>query len=273
MYEAELLRAGAGDAGVWQTQLRPVLAVLAVADAGPNTSLPPASRGPITGLPLAGAGPILSLPLTVAASARLGGPRTANRLRDVVVRLSGLIVRSHPGQPDELLRLLHISLAEDYLLRPDSQFGIDPIEAHAALAEATAEYLGEYLSALSVALRDMERNIRQLKPMSPGELSVARNFFEQLIDDLPKVIGTAPKWQALISSLADAGYDLLAAISIYATLVNRYFDDKVQEDRLNRSLSEVRLEFSAILDSSKVVKGKMVDYIEKVQLAIELSSH
>ena len=117
LYEAELLVAGAGDRDRWQSQLRPVLAVLAVA----------------------GAGPVLPLPVAVAASARLGGPRTASRLRDVVARLSGLVVRAQPGQPGEQLGLFHTSLVEDYLLHPETQFPVDPTEAHAALAAAIQE--------------------------------------------------------------------------------------------------------------------------------------
>jgi hypothetical protein len=118
LYEAELLAAGAGDRDRWETRLRPVLAVLAVAGTG---SVP--------------------LPLAVAASARLGGPRTAAALRDVVARLSGLIVRSQPDQPSEQLGLFHLSLAEEYLLRrdPGVQFPVDPIEGHAALAAALRE--------------------------------------------------------------------------------------------------------------------------------------
>ena len=119
LYEAELLAAGAGDRDRWETRLRPVLAVLAVA----------------------GTGSVLPLPLAVAASARLGGPRTPAALRDVVARLSGLIVRSQPGQPSEQLGLFHLSLAEEYLLRrdPDVQFPVDPIDGHAALAAALRE--------------------------------------------------------------------------------------------------------------------------------------
>jgi hypothetical protein len=40
LYEAELLTAGAGNPDRWQTQLRPVLAVLAVVGAGPVLPLP-----------------------------------------------------------------------------------------------------------------------------------------------------------------------------------------------------------------------------------------
>ena len=84
---------------------------------------------------------MLPLPLAVAASARLEGPRTTAALRDVVARLSGLIVRSQPGQPSEQLGLFHLSLAEEYLLRrdPDVQFPVDPIDGHAALAAALRE--------------------------------------------------------------------------------------------------------------------------------------
>jgi hypothetical protein len=119
LYATELLAVGAGDRDRWETQLRPVLAVCATA----------------------GVGPVLPLPLAVAAAARLGGPSTPTRFLDSVVRLSGLIVRAKPGQPGEQLGMFHLSLAEDYLLRPDlaGQFTIDAPEAHRALADALRE--------------------------------------------------------------------------------------------------------------------------------------
>lgn len=117
LYEAELLAAGAGDRHYWQRCLRPVLAVLAVA----------------------GAGPVMPLPLLIAASSRLDGPATVPGVRDVLVRLSGLAVRSRPGTPDEHVGLFHASLTDDYLLHHDTgvQFPIDsPADAHAAIAGA-----------------------------------------------------------------------------------------------------------------------------------------
>jgi hypothetical protein len=180
-----------------------------------------------------------------------------------VVRLSGLIVRSHPGQLDEGLRLLHISLAEDYLLRPESQFQVDPIEARAALAQATAEYLGQNLSVIR---REIRLNVQQ--PMSPKEVSAIRDYLEQVIDILPRAIASpAPKSQALVSSLTDAGYDLLDDLGPYAMLANHFFDDIVQEARGKRTPNEVRLEVEAISGRSKVVTKKILEYIEKVQLA------
>ena len=85
--------------------------------------------------------PVLPLPLAVAAAARLGGPSTPTPFLDSVVRLSGLIVRAKPGQPGEQLGMFHLSLAEDYLCRPDlgGQFSIDAPEAHRALADALRE--------------------------------------------------------------------------------------------------------------------------------------
>ena len=119
LYATELLAAGAGNRDRWETQLRPVLAVCAAA----------------------GVGPVLPSPLAVAAAARLDGPSTPTRFLDSVVRLSGLIVRAKPGQPGEQLGIFHLSLVEDYLLRPDlaGQFTIDAPEAHRALAEALRE--------------------------------------------------------------------------------------------------------------------------------------
>ncbi|MGW2050818.1 tetratricopeptide repeat protein [Streptomyces sp. NPDC001858] len=115
LYDDELLAAGADDPAVWQEGLRPVLGVLAVASAGP----------------------VLPLPLLVAATRHLSGPATTTQVRDALVRLSGLLARTQPGQPTEHVGLFHASLAEDYLLRPsDGQFTIEPAEYHAAIVKA-----------------------------------------------------------------------------------------------------------------------------------------
>ena len=117
LYAESLLRTGAGVSTRWRDEFRPVLGVLAAA----------------------GVGPILPLPLLCAASARLGGPARPFRVRDVLVDLRGLVVRTRPGTDDEHVGLFHQTLA-DYLLDPTSDpFGIDPQEPHRALAEAIAE--------------------------------------------------------------------------------------------------------------------------------------
>ncbi|WP_327097172.1 AAA family ATPase [Nocardia vinacea] len=119
LYEAELLAAGADDPDRWESQLRPVLAVCAAA----------------------GVGPVMPLQLAVAAAGRLGGPSTSTRFRDSLVRLSGLTVRSRPGLPEERVGIFHLSLTEDYLLRPDLniRFAIDAREAHLAIVAALRE--------------------------------------------------------------------------------------------------------------------------------------
>ncbi|HEX5144412.1 MAG TPA: tetratricopeptide repeat protein [Mycobacterium sp.] len=115
LYDDELLAAGAGDPDIWQSQLRPVLGVLAVT----------------------GAGPVLPLPLLTAASRRLHGPATTTQVHDMLVRLSGLVVRTRPGQLAEHVGLFHPSLADDYLQHlGEGQFIIDPVEHHAALVQA-----------------------------------------------------------------------------------------------------------------------------------------
>ncbi|MFB7588645.1 hypothetical protein [Streptomyces sp. NPDC056169] len=96
LYEGELIAAGADDPTEWRTAIRPVIGALAVAAAGPT----------------------VPLPLLVAASRHLHGPGTVTQVRDTLVRLSGLVVRTRPGQLDEHVGLFHASLAEDYLLRP-----------------------------------------------------------------------------------------------------------------------------------------------------------
>ncbi|MFH8737615.1 tetratricopeptide repeat protein [Streptomyces sp. NPDC017964] len=118
LYDDELLAAGAHDTSFWQSTLRPIIGVLAVA----------------------GAGPVLPLPLLVTASGHLHGPATTTQVRDALVSISGLVVRTQPGQPAEHVGLFHSSLAEDYLVRPDNgQFTVEPSEYHAALAEAIKE--------------------------------------------------------------------------------------------------------------------------------------
>ncbi|NJC85694.1 NACHT domain-containing protein, partial [Planosporangium mesophilum] len=115
LYDDELLAASRYDTAVWQSSLRPVLGLLAVA----------------------GVGPVLPLSLLVAASGHLHGPATTTQVRDVLVAVSGLVVRAQPGQPTEHVGLFHDSLAEDYLLRSNGgQFLIEPADYHAALATA-----------------------------------------------------------------------------------------------------------------------------------------
>jgi tetratricopeptide (TPR) repeat protein len=114
-YRQELQRAVQDDPETWTRQLRPVLAVLAVADVGP----------------------ILPLPFLCSASGRMGGPDRIARVRDVLVRLRGLVVRGNPGTPHEQVGLFHATLA-DYLVR-DAQLGIDSAIAHIALADAVAQ--------------------------------------------------------------------------------------------------------------------------------------
>ncbi|RSS56823.1 tetratricopeptide repeat protein [Streptomyces sp. WAC01280] len=118
LYDGELIAAGADDPTEWRTVIRPVIGALGVTAAGPT----------------------VPLPLLVAASRHLHGPDTVTQVRDTLVRLSGLVVRTQPGQLDEHVGLFHASLAEEYLLRPgEIQFGIDPVDCHAAMAAAIDE--------------------------------------------------------------------------------------------------------------------------------------
>jgi hypothetical protein len=115
-YEQDLQRAGLDDPDTWTQQLRPVLAILTVA----------------------GVGPVLPLPLLCNASGRLGGPNKAARVRDVLVRLRGLVVRGNPGaNPHEQIGLFHTTLVE--FLSNNPRLGIDRVAAHAALGDAIAE--------------------------------------------------------------------------------------------------------------------------------------
>ena len=116
LYERNLERIGAAERGRWRYEFRPILGALAAA----------------------GVGPVLPLPLLCAASDKLGGPSRPARVRDVLVDLRGLVIRSAPGTADEHVGVFHQTLAE-YLLNPARAFGSDPEEAHAALADAIAE--------------------------------------------------------------------------------------------------------------------------------------
>jgi hypothetical protein len=113
-YREELRRAGADEPVQW-AKVRPVLAALAVA----------------------GVGPVLPLPLLCRASGLLGGPSEPARVRDVLVRLRGLVARGAPGTADEHDGLFHATLAE--FLFDDDRLGIDERTAHEALANAIAD--------------------------------------------------------------------------------------------------------------------------------------
>lgn len=63
-------------------------------------------------LAAAGAGPLLPLSLLCAASQALGGPATPAGVRDHLVRLRGLAVRSAAGTEQEHAGLFHDTLAD-----------------------------------------------------------------------------------------------------------------------------------------------------------------
>lgn len=67
-------------------------------------------------LATAGAGPLLPLQLLCAASETLGGPGSPAAMRDHLVRLRGLTVRSAAGTEEEHAGLFHQTLAEHILL-------------------------------------------------------------------------------------------------------------------------------------------------------------
>ena len=106
----------AGAAESWKDRFEPVLGPLAVA----------------------GYGPVLPIALLVHASEALGGPRTDDSVREVLVALQGLVMRRMPGTVDEHDGLFHPTLAE-YLLGPSASsagFELDAKMAHRAVAEA-----------------------------------------------------------------------------------------------------------------------------------------
>jgi energy-coupling factor transporter ATP-binding protein EcfA2 len=119
LYDGELQAAGAGDPATWRNILRPVLAVCAAA----------------------GVGPVLPLPLSKAAAAHLGlTPHTSMTFRDALVMLSGLVVRSRPGQARERVGVFHGSLIGEYLSREGvTDYAIDLADAHGAIVQALDE--------------------------------------------------------------------------------------------------------------------------------------
>jgi hypothetical protein len=120
LYDSELHAAGAGDPDRWETMLRPVLGVCAAA----------------------GVGPVLPLPICKAAAVHFGLPEqmSGSAVRDALGRLSGLTVRSRPGQAGERVGVFHGSLINEYLSREDvTEYSIDLREAHEAIVCAIDE--------------------------------------------------------------------------------------------------------------------------------------
>ena len=143
-YLQELHRAGADDAARWNSQLRPVLAVVAAA----------------------GVGPVLPLTLLCTASGRLGDPSRPARVRDVLVSLRGLVVRGAPGTPGERTGVFHTTFAE--FLLDDPSLGIDPPQAHAALADAIEQLAPRRDHNPASPLNRYRRSRRSRAPMGGG---------------------------------------------------------------------------------------------------------
>jgi len=155
LYDEVLDQIGAADTVEWHDRLYPVLAPLAAA----------------------GAGPVMPLELLCAVSTQFGGPAEPARVRDVLVRLSRLVVRNHPGTDREVVGLFHPTLAEH--LGRHARQRVDVISAHRVLldeidrlapvtgiytdnplyrwaTEAEAEHLWE-LGEITRALRSLRR--------------------------------------------------------------------------------------------------------------------
>lgn len=115
-FERLLYEAGAGKETEWKHELGPVLASLAAA----------------------GVGPVLPIPLLSAASEELGGPSGTTKIRNALVKLQGVVVRSVPGTAEEHAGIFHQRLAE-YILTPGERFGIDPSDPHGALITALSK--------------------------------------------------------------------------------------------------------------------------------------
>ena len=85
-------------------------------------------------LPQPSAGPVLPLRLFAYSCKQLYGPGTLAQLRNLLVPLGGLVVRSDPGTEQEQVGLFHDTLITH--LPSTRLLAIDPYRGHRALVEA-----------------------------------------------------------------------------------------------------------------------------------------
>jgi hypothetical protein len=243
LYDDELLAAGADDLAVWQSTLRPVLGVLAVA----------------------GAGPILPLPLLVAASRHLGGPGTTSRVRDALARLSGIVVRTQPGQPGEHVGLFHASLADSYLLRSgDGQFGIVPAEYDAALTQAIDD-----LAPLEN--HDLTNSLHRyaLRAEAHHRWHASHDSNAVIASLLKRSAGSAAdereRWQPwpnlLSATLGPEHRDTLIAQARLAGWIGRAGDPASARDRLTELLPVYEKVFGPEHPSTLTVRAGLADWV------------
>jgi tetratricopeptide (TPR) repeat protein len=95
-----------------------------------------AARPVLDLLAAGGAGPVLPLALLASALDQLGSPAKPARIRDLLVRLRGLVVRSAAGTDDEHVGLFHQTLVEHIAFRDDGAAAM--AAAHRAMVQALA---------------------------------------------------------------------------------------------------------------------------------------
>lgn len=114
LFSELLRRAGIRSARHWNATLKPVLAPLAIS----------------------GAGATLPLSVLCAASHVLGGPSRKPEVRDVLVSLPGLVVRSLAGTESETVGLFHTAFAEFLLSDFNLGYHVERQNATRALLDA-----------------------------------------------------------------------------------------------------------------------------------------
>jgi hypothetical protein len=244
LYCRELLAAGADDPKRWESQLRPVLEVCAAA----------------------GVGAVLPLPLAAAAAALLDGPKTVNRFRDAVVRLSGLIVRARPGEPEEQLGIFHLSLRDEYLIRPELgvQFPIDLAEAHRALASclrevAPSDRIEPDNPSYKYALRAEAEHIWAGGGESAGVIagvieSLTTRPLERAADELERW----QRWKARLEPLNLSRYDTLTFEVNLANFIGEAGDPAAARDQYRDLLPSIEDIFPK--DEALVLKARLADF-------------
>jgi hypothetical protein len=159
----DLLSSIARGAVDWQTQLRPILGVVAAA----------------------GAAPILPIRVLCHASGLIGGPTALHEVRAILDRLTPILDRRNPNRDEELVGLEKASFAEYLFHGPTNQFSADRRESLKAIVDTTAQLapLGrargpvatfawskeaEYLNALGQRLRALA-SLRYRESRFPSE--------------------------------------------------------------------------------------------------------
>ena len=91
-----------------------------------------------------------------------------SRVRDLLVDLRGFVVRAQPGSSAERVGLFHQTFVEYVLDSAGREFGIEPEEAHRALATAIGEHTPGFTHEKPRAERDGRPQNRASSPALRG---------------------------------------------------------------------------------------------------------